>query len=113
MGFWYLFFHSIHLLILCDDVERNRRLKNTKYFSLCRWNLNSVFAHEFEKVSAVKAFNVTEKFDFLCLPKSYLDFTVSSDENSLSLNVYKLICSDHPMTLSRVEFAFITKKHSR
>ena len=52
IGFWYLFFKSIHLLILCGDVEQNPRPKDMKYLSLCHWNLNSLAAHDFAKVSA-------------------------------------------------------------
>ena len=70
IGFWYLFFNSIHLLILCGDVEQNPGPKDTKYFSLRHWNLNSLAAHDVAKVSALKAFNATEKFDFICLFKS-------------------------------------------
>ena len=67
IGFWYLFFNSIHLLILCGDVEQNPGPKDTKYRSLCRCNLDSLTAHDFTKVSALKAFNTTEKFDFISL----------------------------------------------
>ena len=56
IGFWYLFFNSILLLILCDDVEQNPGPKDTKYLSLCHWNLNSLAAHDFAKVSALKAY---------------------------------------------------------
>ena len=70
IGFWYLFFNSIHLLILCGDVEQNPGPKDTKYFSLRHWNLNSLAAHDVAKVSALKAFNATEKFDFIYLFKS-------------------------------------------
>ena len=44
--FWYLFFNSIHLLILCGDVEQNPGPKNTKCLSLFHWNLNSLAAHD-------------------------------------------------------------------
>ena len=32
IGFWSLFFNSIHLLILCGDVEQNPEPKNTNFF---------------------------------------------------------------------------------
>ena len=68
IGFWYLFFNSIHLLILCGDVEQNPGPKDTKYLSLCHWYLNSLAAHDFAKVSALKVFNATEKFDLYVGP---------------------------------------------
>ena len=54
MRFWYLFFNSIDLLVLCSDAEQNLGLKDTKYLSLCHWNLNSLPTHDFTKVSARK-----------------------------------------------------------
>ena len=61
MRFWYLFFNSIHLLILCGDMEQNPGPKDTKYLSLCHWNLNSLAVHHFVKVGALKTFNATKK----------------------------------------------------
>ena len=99
MGFWHLFFNSIHLLILCGDVEQNLGLKNTKYLSLCHWSLNSLATPDFAKVSALKAFKVTEKFDFTCLSESYLDSTISSDDSSLSLDKQGGVCIYYRETL--------------
>ena len=101
MGFWHLFFNGIHLLILCGDVEQNLGPKNTKYLSLCHWSLNSLATPDFAKVSALKAFKVTEKFDFTCLSESYLDSTISSDDSSLSLDGYNLIRADHPKNIKQ------------
>ena len=70
MGFWYLFFHSIQLSILCGDVEQNPGIKKTKYFSLFHENLNNLAAHDFAKVSALKGFNAKRKFDFIYLSMS-------------------------------------------
>ena len=102
IGFWYLFFNSIHLLILCGDVEQNAGPKDTKYLSLCQWNLNSLAAHDFAlKVSALKAFNATEKFNFIFLSESYVVPTISSDDNFLSLDGYNLIRADHPKNIKQ------------
>ena len=43
------------------DVEQNPGPKDAKYLSLCHWNLNSLAANDLAKVSALKAFNATEK----------------------------------------------------
>ena len=63
IGFWYLFFDSIHLLILYSDVEQNPGPKDTKYLSLYHLKLNSLAGHDFAKVRALKAFNAIE---FIC-----------------------------------------------
>ena len=54
MRFWYLVFHSIHLLILWGDVEQITEPKDRKYFSLCHRNLNSLAAHKLDKVNTVR-----------------------------------------------------------
>ena len=46
--------------------------KDSKYLPLCHCNLNSLATHDVAKVSAAKAFNASEKFDFICLSESYL-----------------------------------------
>ena len=101
IGFWYLFFDSINLLILCGDVEQNPGPKDTKYLSLYRLNLNSLAAHDFGKVRTLKAFNTIEKFDFICLSEPYLDSSISSDDSSLSLDGYNLIRADYPMNIKQ------------
>ena len=73
VGFCHLLFHGIYLLILCDDIELNPKPKDAKYLSLCHWNLDSMAVHDFAKVSAIKAFNTTKNFDFICLSESYLE----------------------------------------
>ena len=82
-------------------MEQNLGPKNTKYLSLCHWSLNSLATPDFAKVSALKAFKVTEKFDFTCLSESYLDSTISSDDSSLSLDGYNLIRADHPKNIKQ------------
>ena len=101
VGFCYLLFHSIYLLILCGDIEPNPGPKDAKYLSLCHWNLNSITAHNLAKVSALKAFNTTKNFDFICLSESYLDSTISSDDKNLCLDGYKLIRADHPKNIKQ------------
>ena len=79
MRFQYLFF--IHLFISCSNVEQNPGPKDTVWFSLCHQNLIALTVHDFAKISTLIAFN------------SYQDFTISSDDSSLSLDGYKLIRS--------------------
>ena len=101
VGFCYLLFPIISLLILCGDIELDPGPKDAKYLSLCHWNLNSIAAHNFAKVSALKAFNTTKNFDFICLSESYLDSSISSDDKNLCLDGYKLIRADHPKNIKQ------------
>ena len=101
VGFCYFLFHIIYLLILCGEIELNPGQKDAKYLSLCHWNLNSIAAHNFAKISTLKAFNTTKNFDFICLSESYLDSTISSDDKNLCLDGYKLIRADHPKNIKQ------------
>ena len=40
-------------------------------------------------------------FDFICLSKSYLDSTTSSDDKNLCLDGYKLIRTGHPKNIKQ------------
>ena len=50
---------------------------------------------DFAKASTLKAFNTTKTPDL----ESYLDSTISSDDNNLCLDGYKLIRADHPKSI--------------
>ena len=53
-------------LLLIGDVELNPRptkKRNSWFnFSICHWNLNSLTAHNFEKVNLLEARNTVNKF---------------------------------------------------
>ena len=85
------------LLMLISDVEINPGpLSNCKeYFSICHWNLNSIFAHDYSKLFLLKAYIILHKFDIICLSETYLDFIIPKDDNKLPISGYTLIRSDH------------------
>ena len=64
-------------------------------FSVCHWNLNSITAHNFGKIDLLQAYNTTHQYEMICLLESYLDLTVSSDNDNMSVNHYKLVSADH------------------
>ena len=53
------------LLILCGDVEVNLGPSQWTSLSFCHWNLNSISAHDFVKVSQLEAYNAIHKFDII------------------------------------------------
>ena len=70
-----------------------------KYFSICHWNLNSLTAHNYLKVSQLQAFHLVYKF--LCISETHLDSSVSKDDNALSIEGYSITRPDHPSNTKR------------
>ena len=54
-------------------------------FSICHWNLSSLTAHNYLKVSLLRAYVAISKFDVVCLSKTYLDSSNLSDDGNLIL----------------------------
>ena len=91
------------------DIEPNpgpRKLK-TNSFSVCHWNLNSLSAHNFSKLTQQKAYNSIYKYDFICLSETYLGTSIP--DSLIDIEGYNLIREDHPDNIKKVEFAFTTK----
>ena len=99
----YLIELFLNLLLTHSDIEANPgpRGKHSQYFSFCHWNLNSLPAHNYEKVPLLEAFNTLHKFDLICLSETYLDSSISIEEKSLIIDGYKLLRADHPSDTKR------------
>ena len=55
------------------DTEPNpgpRKLK-TNSFSVCPWNLNSLPAYNYSKLTQLKVYNSIDKYNFICLSETY------------------------------------------
>ena len=75
-------------LLTCGDIESNpgpRRSDSCYNFSICHWNLNSMTAHNFEKINLLAAYNTINKFDVICLSESYLDSSIAFDNDNLNI----------------------------
>ena len=98
LNFQFVFFLAL-LLITHGDIETNAgpKSKNSKYFSCCHWNVNSILAHD--KLSLLTAYNSTQHYDIICISETYSESSI--DENILKLDGYSLIRADHPGNLKR------------
>ena len=70
-------FHVWLCLILTKrsgDIEQNPGPKpsSCQRFSICHWNLNSISAHNFIKLSLLRPYITIRKFDVVCLSETYL-----------------------------------------
>ena len=101
------------VLKLSGDIEEKRGPKpsSNQSFSICHWNLNGIFAHSYIKVSLLRAYISTHKFDVICISETYLDSDTSDDDDNLKIAGYNLIRADHPSNSIRSGFC-IYYKHS-
>ena len=97
-------FLTLLLLFMSGDIELNpgpNKTNSSCKFSVCHWNLNSLAAHNFEKVGLLEAFNSINKFDIICVSESYLDSTFSSDSEYINIKGYKLVRADNYNNIKR------------
>ena len=77
------------LLMLCGDIESNPgpRPNSGQNFSIFHWNLNSIAAHNFSKISLLKAYNAAHSYDIKCLSETYLNHDTLSDNDNLKIPI--------------------------
>ena len=106
----------IHYVWLCSlaiklssSIEENPCPKpnSCDCLSICHWNLNSIPAHNFIKLSLLCAYISINKTDIICLSETYLDSSVPSDDDNLELPGYNLVRPDNPTNTKETVFAFI------
>ena len=90
----------VHALLIrqSGDTEMNPGPKPNPChsFSICHWNLNSLTAHNYLKVSLLRAYVAIRKFDVVCLSETYLDSSNLSDDDNFNLPGYNVVRADHP-----------------
>ena len=92
------------IISLSGDIEINPGPKSyvlNRCFSICHWNLNSILAHMFTKVSLLSAYISVHKFDIICLSETYLNSEIPSNDENLEIAGYNLVREDHPSNSKR------------
>ena len=90
-----LYIHNVWLYSLgfksSDDIKENPDPKANSCGSLyiCHWNLNSASAYNFIKLSVLCV------YIYKCLLETYLDSSISSDDDNLELPEYNLVHADN------------------
>ena len=70
-----------------------------KSLLVCHWNLNSLSAHNFSKLTQLKLYISMYKHDFICLLETYLDSTIP--DSLLEIDGYNLVRTDHANNIKR------------
>ena len=83
-------------ILLSGDVETN---PGPETLDFCTWNLNSITAHDFLRVSLIEAYNSVYNYDLIGIVETHLDSTV--DEDRLALDGYTFIKDNHPTNVKR------------
>ena len=91
----HLTLHSFWLYF-SGDVETN---PGPETLNLCTWNLNSLTAYNFLRVSLIEAYNSVYDYDLIGIVETYLDSII--DENKLALNGYTFVNDNHPQNVKR------------
>ena len=77
--------------------------------SICHCNLNSLTAHNYLKVSLLRAYVAIKKFDVVCLSETYLDSSNLCDDDNFNLPGCNVVRADYPSNTKKVVFASISK----
>ena len=95
--------HVFYLFKLSGDIEENPvpKLNFSQKLSICHWNLNSIEAHNFIKVSLLIAYNSIHKYDIIYSSKTYLDSSTVLGDDSLEIPGYNLVPCDHSTNTKR------------
>ena len=99
LSFFFLITFLLLLLILSNDVELHpgpKKDNSKRSFSIAHWNLNTIAAQNFVKLSQLEAYNTMHSYDLICLSETWLDSTNSVNSNDLSLKGYNLHRVDDP-----------------
>ena len=83
-------------ILLSGDVETN---PGPDTLDFCCWNLNSITAHDFLRVSLIEAYNSLYNYDLIGIVETHLDSTV--DEDKLALDGYTFMKNNHPQNVKR------------
>ena len=104
---WYFF----RLLELNGDIEFNQGPKpdSSQSFSICHWNLNSISAHNYSKISLLTAYISIHDFDIICPSETYVTSTADINDGNLKIPAYIMYRVDHPCDVKKGGFCIYYK----
>ena len=93
----------ITIILLSGDIEINPGPKSSsrECFSICHWNLNSISAQSYTKVSLLTAYNLIHNFDIICVSETFLNSETAPNDPNLEIPGYNMYRADHPSNCKR------------
>ena len=95
---------ALRAILLSGDVETN---PGPETLDFCTWNLNSIAAHDFLRISLIEAYNSVYNYDLIGIVETHLDSTV--DKHRLVLDGYTFIQDNHPQNVKRGDVGLYIK----
>ena len=89
----------------------NNPEKGKSHITFCHWNLNSLMAYNFIKVSLLQTLAVTNDYDIICLTETFPDSSIEIDDDRISIPGYNLLLADRPCNTKRGGFCVYYKDH--
>ena len=102
---------SLTIIRLIGDMEENPgpKCNSNQSFSICCWNLNSITAHNYLKISLLRPYISLHNFNVVSISETYLDSTTALDDENLEITQYNLLRVDHASNSKRGGFCVYYK----
>ena len=100
----------VNLLCCCGDIETNLGSKYS-FLTFCHWNLNGLAAHDSMKISFLQAYILQHNYDIICLSEVFLNSSIESNDDRISIHGCNLIRLDHPSDSKRGGVRIYYKEH--
>ena len=78
------------LLNCCGDIQINPGPKQSS-LTFWHWNLNSIAAHDFIKISLLQVYSTDQNFHKICLSETFLNSSLDREDARLKIEGYNLI----------------------
>ena len=96
------FYNASFTCIWCIESNPGPTRRYSYYnFSVCHLSLNSMTAHNFEKINPLEAYNTINKLDVIWLSESYQNLSIAFYTDDLNIKDYNLYSVDHPSNVKR------------
>ena len=101
----------LRLMHPSGNIEQNPGPKKNlcQTFSIGHWNLNSLVTQYFTKVALLKAYLSVQRFDIFCISETYLNSSITEDDDTLQIPGYDLIRPDLLPITREEALRFITE----
>ena len=87
---------AFRAILLSGDIETN---PGPETLNFCSWNLNSIIAYDFLRISLIKAYNSVFNYDLIDIVETHIDSTV--DDDKLVLEGHRFVKNNHPLDVKR------------